>query len=292
MILTNRDLQIILFVHRLEGCVTDHVRQRFFPATARTTVHLRLSPLIANSYLVSKRLPPEERGGSGSAWLTVGPAAMLLLDHYFALSASEKKQLRHNFIMPHWQHEVELRTVRVHLELAVERSGVVVLDDWVTERVLRQRDANAVDPITKHTVHLTPDGLFNLVFGNRPGHRFFVELDRGTAASRQRYLPKLRAYLQRSDSSTVLFVAPDAARVTQLSRWIQHAAYQLDTDPTVFLLTTRGQLSPKSILAAPIWQTVDQDSLALVDRLVPVRQQLPAPHRVSEPPGHDELNLQ
>lgn len=290
MMLTQRDLHIVIFVHRLEGCATDHVRQRFFATTARTTVHRRLSRLIAGQYLVSRRLPAEDTGGSGQAWLTIGPAAVPLLDRYFSLTLCEKKQLRHQVILPHWRHELELRTVRVCLELAVERSGVITLDDWVSERVLRQHAFAAIDQITKTTVHLTPDGQFTLLLGDGPSHRFYVELDRGTAASRQRYLPKLRAYLQRSDAATVLFIAPDVSRATQLSRWIAHAAHQLDVDPGIFLITTKDRLNPRSLLAAPIWQAVTQEAQALIDRLVPTPS---APQRRDTERGNpDELSLQ
>src|SRR4051812_10988357 len=92
--LTSRDIDVILFIHRFEGACTDHLRQRFWPNTARTTIHLRLSRLTKAGYLQAQPLPSRAARGGGQFWLTLGPAARLVLEHHLKLTAVERRHLR------------------------------------------------------------------------------------------------------------------------------------------------------------------------------------------------------
>jgi len=65
----------------------------------------------------------------------------------------------------------------------------------------------------------------------------------------------------------VLFVVPDRRRQEALARWALAEARRLGADPTIFLVTTRGALSERTVLASPIWQVAGgPPALALLAR--------------------------
>ena len=285
--LTLRDIDVILFVHRFEGACTDHLRLRFWPSTARTTIHSRLSRLIKDTYLQAAPLRSRAARGGGQFWLTLGPAARPVLEHHLKLTVAER-WLRAVPIVANWKHDLECRFVRLCLELATERSGLIHLEDWWTERALRRQVMTVLDTVSRDTVELVPDGSFLLLMEGHRARRFHLELDRATESA-QRVQPRLRGYLQ-SGEVTTLFVVPHQARARQLLRWVDQAARQIDVDPGTIWIAQSDAVTPRSIIAEAIWETVDGARHALVDRLV--GPQIDSPSRVSSPEGQDDLNLQ
>jgi hypothetical protein len=286
--LTLRDIDVILFVYRFEGACTDHLRLRFWPNTARTTIHARLSRLIQAGYLQAAPLPARAARGGGQFWLTLGPAARPVLEHHLKLTTAELRQLRAAPIIANWKHDLECRYVRLCLEMATERSGLVHLEDWWTERALRRQAMAVFDTASRETIELLPDGSFVLLMEGHRAHRFHLELDRATESA-QRVQPRLRGYLQSSDVTT-LFVVPHAARARQLGRWIVQAARQIDAAPGTIWIAISGTVTPRSIIAEAIWETVDGARHAFVDRLV--GSQADRPPLLRPPEGRDDLGLQ
>jgi hypothetical protein len=266
--LTQRDIDLICFLWRVAGAVTQHLRRRYFPGTSRTTVHGRLGRLARSKYLVSQPLPTRTGRGAGEYWWMVGPAALPLLQHYVALTEAEKRQVRHHCPPTHWRHEIDLKDVLISIELACQRSaGLVTLEDTWTERALRRRALKVSDPFSGEVTEVTPDAAVLLHSRAGRSHRLAIELDRGSQMSMQRQLPKLRAQIERGE--TTLYVAPDDARLSQLSRWAVHAAKQLDVEPSSLWLSTLDRLTEESVLTHAVWRTAMGEPRALIQLLLP-----------------------
>jgi hypothetical protein len=185
-----------------------------------------------------------------------------------AIDPREVRQLKHPFRLSHWEHDVQARTTQIFVELAVEQSSLVMLDQWWSERALRRQVLKVADQISQETVELTADGSFVLTMEGGRSHRFWLEIDRDTLSS-ARLLPKLRAYLQGLPTGTVLFVVPSTSRANQISRWTRLAAQQVEADPSLFWLARADQLSSHNILTHAVWQTATGQSHALIELLLP-----------------------
>jgi hypothetical protein len=289
MTLTQRDIEIICFVYRMDGCVTETLRERFWPSSVRTTVHARLARLVEAKYMTTLRLPPITNRGSGPSWYTIGSASLPLLTQTLGLSPTERKQLRHATLPTAFRHEVDSRTARLRLELAIERAGVVTLEEWQTERALRRQAIRVHDALSRDVLELTPDGALTLATADGRICHLLYELDRGTLVSSQRMVPRLRAHLQYSEARAVLIVVPDAVRAAQVSRWAMQAARQLDVSPDLFWLAEFDQITAETALTHPIWTIVGRGRAALLSALLPT----PAAQRIEpDQPLHDEMNLQ
>lgn len=289
MILTERDCAIVQWVYAMDGCATQHLRQRFFPASARTTVYGRLARLVQARYLTRISLPSLSGQGSGQGWYVCGPASLALLRQTFGLTAVERKQLRHATLPTNWLHEIATRSVRCHVQQAIESLDLLTLDDWTSERELRRQTLRVQDALTRELFELTPDGRFDLVLADGRTHRFFLEIDRGSQVSGQRFIPRLRAHLQHADVQAVLFVVPTEARAAQLCRWSSQAARQLNTDPGRIWIALLSQLTAETVLERPIWSVVGQGKTALLSALLPP----PGDHPIYQSPStHDDVTLQ
>ncbi len=289
MTLTQRDIEIVCFVYKMDGVTIDNLRERFWPSSVRTTAHARLARLVEARHLTMLRLPPMANRGSGPGWYTIGPASLPLLTQTLGLTPIERRQIRHATLPVAVHHEVASRMARLRLELAVERTGIVSLEEWQTERTLRRQVIRVHDALSREVLELTPDGAFTLATADGRTHRLLFELDRGTLVSSQRMVPRLRAHLQHSEAQAVLVVVPDASRAAQISRWAIQAARQLDVSPHLFWLTEFDQITAETGLTHPIWTIVGRGRAALLSALL----SMPAAPRIEhKPPIHDELNLQ
>lgn len=289
MTLTERDIQLIGFCWRMDGVATEHVKLRFWPDSSRTTAHSRLSQLVAAKYLRALRLPPTNNRGSGQTWYVVGSASLPLLTQVLGLTAAERKQLRHATLPAAWRHEIDLRTARLQFELAIDRSGIVTLEEWETERSLRKQITRVNDAFSHDCIELTPDGSFTLVTADGRPYRFYLELDRGTLVSAQRFIPRLRAHLQHAEPHAVLVVVPTVARGAQVSRWAMQAARQLDVSASLFWLTTLPQVTADRVLTHPIWSVVGEGQSALISALVAPQSDHPIYQKALP---HDDVTLQ
>ena len=167
-------------------------------------------------------------------------------------------------------HHLMLCSTRLAFQMGCEESSVFSLEDWTTERELKQTPLRVKDPKTNKELPLIPDGSFTLLLRDRTKTTFHLEIDRGTIPKRLK--SKLRLYLALSggeDSLLVLFVVPSEARAQTIARWALEEAEELSANPTIFFLTTQDKVSKKTVLASPIWQVVGRpehvslESLAL-----------------------------
>ena len=257
IVITNRDLDILMWVYSSHGATPDHIRRRFFPTNgARSACYARLARLIKAGYLVSVRLPSFNGKGSGREFVTPGPEARPLLAKALGLSRTELGRLRMDaplFI----HHHTGLLDVRLALEIASEMSPVFTLQEWIGDHELRHAPIRVTDPETKKAISFVPDASFTLVLPDGSEQTFHLELDLATL-SPKRCREKCRAYLLDSVHALVpvLFVTTDQGRCDALARYAQEETERLKADPTVFWLTTKDRISEKTILDQPIWRIV------------------------------------
>src|SRR5437868_916361 len=73
LLLSERDINILMFIHFYNGCTVEHLRRRFFRTVwGRSACYARIRRLCEAQYLESKRLPSMSGVGSGKAFLTIG----------------------------------------------------------------------------------------------------------------------------------------------------------------------------------------------------------------------------
>lgn len=270
--LTPRDLHIILMVCRYDGLISWQIRRRFWPSPgARSAFFDRLSRLVDAGFLRRKGLESPTGRGSGPSLITIGKAAHPILVEQLGLASADLKRLRHAFVPLTWLHEAAVRDFRLTLELACERSGQVAIDDWTNESDLRR--APFTVRLESTTVDIVPDGLFTLRQGDRL-KQYYVEIDRATEESPQRWKTRVKAYLTLigATPSPVLVVVPHRRRLEQIERWIQQGAAESGASPGIFALTIADRVTERAILHEPIWQVVGQSGCS---RLVPPLPQAP-----------------
>lgn len=257
LVLTERDLGILLMVHSYWGCALEHVRRRFFPKKgARSACYERVSRLVKAGYITTTRLPSLSGQGSGKSFLVIGPRSRPVVARSLGLSRRELGRMRMDsplFI----GHHLSLCDVRLSFELGAERSGVFSLQDWTADRELKREPMRVKDPKAEKEICLVPDARFTLVLPDGAEQIFFLEMDMGTVAPK-RLRARLRGYLVRAleQSIPVLFVALSKDRQTAIARFALEEARGLDADPTIFWLTSKDDLDEKSVFSAPIWQVV------------------------------------
>ncbi len=266
---TSRDIQILEFVYSFDRCSREHVLRRFWAKNGalgpgpESACHRRIAKLITAGFLTADRLPSLTGVGSGKSLLGIGPRGRLLLSELLGLSRSELNRLRQLQSPFAAAHHLAICDVRLCLILASEQLGQVELTEWVSERELRTppitrvRDPKAVRVGEKPPlIPLVADGAFTLSLASGQSQSWLLELDMGTIPQK-RIRAKLRAYLvnYRKDPRPILWVVNDQKRKAEILSWSLAEAEALEgTDPTIFLVTTRAQISEHSILTAPIWQ--------------------------------------
>lgn len=260
-VLTERDIKVVLTIHRTGPLTVDQARARFFntPGT-RAAVYRRVALLIKLGYLVPNYMPFLANTGRGKALLTLGPQGKALVAQTLGISKSEigRTRLDSPVVLP---HHLALTDVRLSFELHCERSSMFRLEEWLTERQTRQHPVQVKDPKTGQTAPLVPDGAFVLAVVNRMRQRFNLELDMGTIPV-SRMKPKLRAYLL-GTNEPALFVVPDKLRQAHIVSWAEEEAKALNADPTLVWVATRQDVIEHNVLETPIWQVAGGPQVAI-----------------------------
>ncbi len=257
VILTNRDLFILKMIFDYGGCTVDQIRRRFFPTNgARSACYSRIARLVQAQYLTSLRLPSLNGVGSGRAFLTPGPKARPILAKMLGVSRTELERVRLDspiFI----QHHQAVCDFRLSIDLTCDRSTAFTLQEFLGDHELRRMPIKVTDPKTKKVISFVPDAVFTLALRDGTEQTFIVEIDLATV-SPKRCREKLRCYLVNSKNhpAPVLFVAPHYQRQGALAQWAYEEAEKLKTDPTIFWITTKDQVSEKTILEEAIWTVV------------------------------------
>ncbi|MBI2334304.1 replication-relaxation family protein [Candidatus Daviesbacteria bacterium] len=134
IILTKRDMAIIVMVYLFGGCSSAHVAKRIFPTLKSPRVSYRsIARLTHAGYLDSRRLPSSTGVGSGRLFLSVGPKGRAVVAQALGVSASDLARSRIDaprFI----DHHLAICDTRVNVELAVERSNLFTLIEWSRDR--------------------------------------------------------------------------------------------------------------------------------------------------------------
>ncbi len=268
--ITPRDIQILLMVYSYDKCSIQHIAGRFFGQNGvsrrepSTACYRRIARLISADFLTTHRLPSWTGVGSGKALLGLGPKGRRVLAEHLGLSRSELRRLRQVHTPYVGKHHLAVCDFRLELTLACERSALVTLADWISERQLRLPPIIKVDdprpPANSSTppkIALIADGAFTLRLQDGSEQGYLLEMDLGTIPG-PRIQAKLRGYLAhaKEESRPILWVLPDEQRLEDLRAWGAQAADALPgADPTIFWLTTGAQILRQGILS-PIWQIV------------------------------------
>jgi hypothetical protein len=265
--ITPRDIKILQLVYAYDTCSADHLCARFFEASPtpgkygpQVTCYRRIARLRQAGYLTGYRLPSLSGMGSGKLLLGLGPNGRKLLAEYLQLARSELKQLKQVVTPVLGAHHLAVCDVRLAVELACEsRPGVSL--DWVSERELRNQPIVKVkDPrsqpegVAAPEIPLIPDGQLSIVLADGAEQAFWLEVDLGTIPSK-RMQTKLAGYLALSQHAPILWVVPDQRRLEAIASWALKLSERLQTDPSIFWITTRAEITSQAVLG-PIWRVV------------------------------------
>jgi hypothetical protein len=177
-----------------------------------------------------------------------------------------------------FEHSVSIGTFYAALRCSLEFAGQQITD-WRGDHLLTRRDPTTGGPSydrlavagVSQELPVLPDATFTL-----GGHRYFVEIDRGTtnldswaekvkAYEAYRRSPKLQARYA-TDSFTMLVVAPTPPRMQRIAEEVVKVTRQPNA---AYLFTTEDRIEPTTI--RPGWKevtTVEWKRRKVVDRLV------------------------
>jgi hypothetical protein len=265
--ITPRDIKILQLVYAYDTCSADHLCARFFGASStpgkygpQVTCYRRIARLRQAGYLTGYRLPSLSGMGSGKLLLGLGPRGRKLLAEHLQLSRSELRRLKQVVTPVLGAHHLAVCDVRLALELACEgRAGVSL--DWTSERELRNQPVIKVrDPrsqpqgVAAPEIPLIPDSQFSIALADGAEQTFQLEVDLGTIPSK-RMRSKLAGYLALGMDAPILWVVPDQRRLEAIANWALKLSEGLQTDPSIFWITTRAEISSQAVLS-PIWRIV------------------------------------
>jgi hypothetical protein len=274
--ITPRDALLQLMVFAYDGCLISHLYRRFWSSggtdsPASAACYRRIAQLVAGGWLQATRLPSLTGTGAGYQFITLGPRGRQLVAEHLGLPRSELRRLREVETPFALAHHSAICDFRVALEMACEQTGLARLDEWTSERELRQPPiVRVTDPrpsgpgFSPATIPLIPDGTFRLRFPDGTAASFRLEMDMGTIP-RKRLSQRLRGQLVHAstDERPVLYVVPNERRLRDITAWATEEANALGADPTIFWVATFDRIRPAAILS-PIWQVVGGPSMALV----------------------------
>jgi len=265
LVLTQRDIEIILMVYFYDGVLISHLRRKFWPnVLSHTSYYRRIKKLIEAGYLKGSSSEPFTK--ADRIWLTVGPSARPLLSQWLGVSGHQLQTTTKTtspFIVA---HRAAVGDVRLSLELSAQIYPWIRFLEWqsegelarvpmqVTEQVKHQEKTESV------TRYILPDGAFNITT-NTHSFRAFVEVDMGTIP--HRLSQKLRDYLifekEIKPKIPVLFIVQDNFRMQKdraksILKWAQEAALGLGMSSEIFWIAKRADISEQTILTSPIWQ--------------------------------------
>jgi len=277
MQLMPRDERIVQWVYDLRFSTQEQLQQLLFSASTASSCKRRLTLLYHNGYLDRRLLPLRSRFGANRAAYCLDRKGKELLAFTAGTGLAQIgwRPVDNNRELYFLEHMLATNQVRICATIAATEQGFDL--SWVDERTLKataMRDL-VTDPKNRSTqLAVIPDGYFQLATEATP-LGFAVELDRGTVEEKQ-FKAKIRAlgewkvkgaYQRRfgTDSLRVLFVvAPtdrDQKRLERIKAWTEHEGGQ-----SLFWFAELGELTPRSIFGAPIWQVAGRSgSNALFD---------------------------
>jgi hypothetical protein len=261
MVVTERDLRILEWVHECRFLSREQIQRLEFGPRAASSCKRRLTLLFHNGYVGRLFLPlPNAYGASKAVYHLDQAGARLLaraqrreLDHVeWRRRQSETGQL---FLA----HNIDSNDVRVAFTRACRRRKLQL--EWLDERALRRLDVRHRLRGPASTATILPDAYFTISDGDAVDG-FALEVDRGTVPERRMRL-RMRAYGEWASSGAyrrhlpavslrVVFAIThcgrDDQRLAHLKRWCEE-----ENGGTLFWFVGRDGLEVEEVLDAPVW---------------------------------------
>ena len=264
MVLTERDQALLVTVNQFQVIRGQQLERLFF--SSRSTAQYRLQRLFQHEYLDRHFQSVVEGGPASSPILySLGKRGAELLIRQHGLLDTDIRRFPKSIPAHTLDHLLEVNEVRVAVSLACQTQGYL-LDTWLDESVFRAqpdyvflRDGRGREQ--KKPVY--PDGYFALTAPAGTAH-FFLESDRGTEA-RSAFKPQIAVYEAytrgggyqarfNTRSLRILIVCPGRERLKNLKLVTQEAG-----GDRKYWFTTFDQISPETILTAPIWERLESE---------------------------------
>lgn len=276
-VLTPRDIQVVLDVHRFRYLSTSLIEMLHFPS--RRMANRRLQMLTAHGYLERFRVPAVVGQGGQDYVYCLSREGAALVAARLDLSR-DAPSLRRRKAKPHehlfMDHLLEINLFGACLEVALVGERVFLttfLAEYSTAGNGARRRRRATEDVVpdphdpSRSLVVAPDAAF--VLEGREGRRalFFLESDRGTEkilSSRYRdFTDKMIAYIgylkgggfkrygEAFSGFRVLVVTTSRTRLANLRR----ACASLGLERLVWF-TTKSQVTPEGVLGR-IWQMAD-----------------------------------
>ncbi|MEO8391729.1 MAG: replication-relaxation family protein [Chloroflexota bacterium] len=265
MRLTERDLDILQAVYACRVLTTQQLQMLFFPSLP--TAYARLSLLYHQGLLDRKFLAVYADKMNTPILYVLDRQGAEVLQRERGIEVNWSREAKHVTIT-FLEHTLAINQVRVALDKACWQTDGFELLEWLGENELKadyDRVTIRTDSGRSQNISLIPDSYFSLQTPRGVAH-FFLELDRGTMTTK-RFKSKILAYqvyyasgaYQRrygTRSLRVLTVTTTTGRTESLRKMTEHAGGKQR-----YWFATLDQISPQTILKAPIWQVATRDDL-------------------------------
>jgi hypothetical protein len=266
--LTERDTEIIKAINDCQALLTQQVQTAFF--NSATPTYTRLQKLYHHHYLERHFITQVSAAPAASIIIyTIAQLGAAVLAANFGYSTGD-----FNFATKQvldWktlQHLIDHNTFRIAVLRACRDTPIITLTDWLNERYFRaDPDYVHVTPARGNPQNkpLFPDGFMILTSPHGKAN-FFVETDRGTEPLSQvksqieiyqEYLTSGR-YQQKFQSRAVrvLMITNSQTRINNIKKVISQCG-----GGSRYWLTNRDQITPETVLSAPIWEVVGKREL-------------------------------
>jgi Replication-relaxation len=240
--------------------------------------HLR--QLVANGYVLARKLPPPEHGGRSEHVYLLDRRGAETLAALWGCSVADLDWDRTDraIRITSLPHYVACSEVRVRVTLSVRKHRGFYIEQWLDERDVQRKHKGVKVAITtpegkQHHVSLEPDAFFLLTTprqaSDEPQRYFrFVEVDLGTEPieasqyDRSSFIKKVLSYLEfyRSDQyhrlygakgMVILTVTTTERRLTSMLQATEQAGGR-----ERFWFTTRDRIKQADILSDPVWSLI------------------------------------
>jgi hypothetical protein len=266
--LQERDVDVVEAVATHKALTTQQLQLLFFGEANKSGAQRRLEKLYDHGYL-DRIFLPVERGAGRSPTLYIldkKGAELVRRERDPELKwYPSNKNIGSDFL----EHTYGINQVMVAVAVACQKANYT-LDFWLTERQVKE----SYDYVTITTARekprklpIVPDAIFAIIADNRRFH-FFLELDRATMPLK-RFKSKIRAYTTyhqsgayqkrfQTNSLRVLTVVESKSsigekRLPNLKQATEEAGGQRR-----FWFTLLKDVTPQSVLTAPIWAKATQ----------------------------------
>ncbi len=267
MVLTDRDCDILKLVNECRILRNSHIEALFFQS--RSTAQFRLARLFHHEFLERHFLSVVSGGPASSpALYSLGKRGAHILITRLGYDRSHIHLVKNDAIGWHvLEHVLMINDVRVAIMQACRRQGITLME-WREENSFRAEPDYVEIKDKRNRTHkkpVLPDGYFCLDTPKGKA-RFFLELDRGTEVL-SKVIPQLEVYEAytasgqyqdrfHAKSLRILIVTTTPKRLENLKA----VARKVEGDRK-YWFTTFEQITPESVLTAPIWQQLDSRHL-------------------------------